>query len=174
MDEIGYEGLTIGGIAARAGVGKDTIYRWWPSKGLVVADAVLGPDTEPAFYTDPPPDTGDLVADMHGWVRQLARDYAEPAGAARVLAVTAAATEDPATAARLVERFTRPRQAAVVARLRAAAALGEVRADADLAAVADSLMATLFFWAISRRENFDLDTVGGLLEVLLAGLRPRP
>jgi AcrR family transcriptional regulator len=180
VDEVGYERLTIGGIAARAGVGKDTIYRWWPSKGLIVADAIL--DLEPAnddpdapaaaFFTEPPLNTGNLTADMQEWVRQLARDYVEGPGAARVRAVTAAATEDPVTAARLVERFTQPKQAAVVARLEAAAHLGEVRLDADLAAVADSIMATLFYWAISRREDFHLDTASGLVDVLLAGLRP--
>ena len=40
--ESGYEHLTIEGIARRAGVGKQTIYRWWSSKGDVIAEAILG------------------------------------------------------------------------------------------------------------------------------------
>ena len=41
VQEVGYAKLSIEGIAARAGVGKQTIYRWWPSKGAVLFDAFL-------------------------------------------------------------------------------------------------------------------------------------
>ncbi|MEV4089583.1 helix-turn-helix domain-containing protein, partial [Nonomuraea fuscirosea] len=59
VSEVGYAKLTIEAIAARAGVGKQTIYRWWPSKGAVVLDAFLalseaGPGRSMAL-----PDTGD-------------------------------------------------------------------------------------------------------------------
>ena len=36
--EVGYDGMSIEGIAGRAGVGKQTIYRWWPSKAALVLD----------------------------------------------------------------------------------------------------------------------------------------
>jgi AcrR family transcriptional regulator len=40
LTEVGYGALTIEGIAARAGVGKTTVYRWWPTKGALVIEAI--------------------------------------------------------------------------------------------------------------------------------------
>src|SRR5688572_3560572 len=64
LQEVGYAKLSIEGVAARAGVGKQTIYRWWPSKGAVLFDAFLmlseGAEGEPPVL----PDTGDLEADL--------------------------------------------------------------------------------------------------------------
>ena len=39
--EVGYAGLSIEGIAARSGTGKQTIYRWWPSKAAILGEALL-------------------------------------------------------------------------------------------------------------------------------------
>ncbi|CAM5684673.1 hypothetical protein SRIMM317S_03433 [Streptomyces rimosus subsp. rimosus] len=61
VGEVGYNKLTIEGIAARAGVGKQTIYRWWPSKAAVLLDAFTQ-DVE--GYEAGMPDTGDLAADL--------------------------------------------------------------------------------------------------------------
>ena len=58
--ELGYEKASIEGIARRAGVGKQTIYRWWPSKGAVVLEAL---DDSLATVVDFP-DSGDIVEDL--------------------------------------------------------------------------------------------------------------
>jgi AcrR family transcriptional regulator len=60
LDEQGYRALTIEAIAARAGVGKQTIYRWWPSKAEIILEAYT-------TYTDmlvPYPNTGSLRSDL--------------------------------------------------------------------------------------------------------------
>jgi len=171
LDEGGYERLTIGGIATRAGVGKDTIYRWWPSKAMIVANSVLEAEDDP-FFSDEPADTGHLAADLTAWLRRRAIDYiVDPTSAARIRAVTAAATEDEKTAILIYERFAHPQQQAVVNRLRRAAEVGEIHTNADFAAVADALLGTLFYWLIARRRDVEIDTVCRLLDVLLAGLR---
>jgi len=47
--ERGYDHLTMEGIAATAGVGKQTVYRWWPSKGAVIAECLEGAGYEVVF-----------------------------------------------------------------------------------------------------------------------------
>src|SRR6476469_5167331 len=58
--EEGYEGFAMERLAREAGVGKQTIYRWWPSKAAVVAEAV----GDRAQNTIPLPDTGTLLGDL--------------------------------------------------------------------------------------------------------------
>jgi AcrR family transcriptional regulator len=63
--ERGFDGVTVEGIAARAGVGKQTIYRWWPSKTDILLEALLE-DAEVGFEF---PDTGDPIADVRQFLR---------------------------------------------------------------------------------------------------------
>ena len=66
--EIGFAAVTIEGIAARAGVGKQTIYRWWSSKTDVLLDTFLDDAVEHLT----PQDTGDLGRDLRTHLRNLA------------------------------------------------------------------------------------------------------
>jgi AcrR family transcriptional regulator len=71
LREQSYGAITMDAIAARAGVGRQTIYRWWPNKAAVVLEAV-GDFTRSQV---PHPDTGtlegDLVAFLNGWMRGM-------------------------------------------------------------------------------------------------------
>lgn len=69
--EKGFDGVTVEGIAARAGVGKQTIYRWWPSKTDILLEALLE-DAEVGFAF---PNTGDPVADVKRFLRNAANFF---------------------------------------------------------------------------------------------------
>ena len=102
--QTGYDGLSIEGVAARAGVGKQTVYRWWPSKSALVTEAVL--EGRLAINGELPPDTGDLRNDLHTWLARQFEALADPYVLSLIRAVTAAAADDNAAGAALYERFT--------------------------------------------------------------------
>lgn len=77
--ERGFDGLSIEAVAARAGVGKQTIYRWWPTRPALVADVMLeDADTLLASVNH----SGDLAADLVRWVGKLFASLTTPRGSA--------------------------------------------------------------------------------------------
>src|SRR5438874_2409689 len=89
--EEGYARLSIEAIAARAGVGKQTIYRWWPSRGAVLLEAL---DREAAGWAAFP-DTGDLVADLRITIADVVRFQADPDLGPPMAGLIAEAQQDP-------------------------------------------------------------------------------
>jgi AcrR family transcriptional regulator len=76
--EVGYAGVTVEGIAARAGVGKQTIYRWWGSK----ADVLMDNYTADAMEELAPAETGQIDQELRDYLRKLAEFLTQaPAGA---------------------------------------------------------------------------------------------
>jgi len=97
--EKGFAQLTIEGIAQRAGVAKQTIYRWWPSKTDVLFDAFLLDAAEEIQI----PATGDMVEDWRGYLRSLARFLTSSDAGVVFRTLLAESQHDPALAARLRE-----------------------------------------------------------------------
>ncbi|MBF6296835.1 TetR/AcrR family transcriptional regulator [Nocardia amamiensis] len=133
--ELPYAKLTIEAIAARAGVGKQTIYRWWPSKGAVVFDAMLESDSGPAL-----PDTGDIAADLRGLLRGSIVALTDPGYESFLRAMYIEIQQDPELAATYRERLLLPQRAAIADRLAAAVDAGELRAGLDLELAIDLLL----------------------------------
>jgi AcrR family transcriptional regulator len=100
--ERGYDQLTIEGVAARAGVGKQTIYRWWGSKGALVAECLLEGRLIPDRLALP--DTGDVRADMRAWLLTVFKVIAEQPGL--FLSLIAAAAEHQEVGVRLRDSLT--------------------------------------------------------------------
>ncbi len=153
-------------IAARAGVGKQTVYRWWRSRSEVVAEAVLGGYIVPE--SPPPADTGDLAADLADWLGRNFQRLSEPATQAMIRGLTAAAADSDTDAERLYERLTGPTRQQLTERLGAGVAAGALRADADLGAMAESVIGALLFRVLTRRTATRADAEG-LIDLLLRG-----
>ncbi len=129
----GYAGLTMEGVAARAGTGKAPLYRRWSGRDDLVLDTVRhGISLHPA-----PPYSGDVRADLLNLLRRMAFGFDTPMGA--VLRTLLGETHrSPALLEALHEAVFDPRATELRALLRAAAADGEIRDD-----VVDTAAATL-------------------------------
>ncbi|ATL70638.1 TetR/AcrR family transcriptional regulator [Nocardia terpenica] len=171
IHEVPYAKLTIEAIAARAGVGKQTIYRWWPSKGAVVLDAMLERDSGPAGSALP--DSGDLRADLRLLLRGAAAALADTTESAFLRAMYVEIQQDPKIHHHYRERLLLPQRAALVARLRSAVDAGQVRADADLELAVDLLLGPLQYrWSLGLDGLTD-DYADAVLDAALTHLRPK-
>ncbi|MFF1460823.1 TetR/AcrR family transcriptional regulator [Streptomyces sp. NPDC058330] len=192
VGETGYARTTIEGIAARAGVGKQTIYRWWPSKAAVLMEAFLdlaarqsaeaaeaaGGEAAGAGAMDAAgtgiPDTGDLAADLKLVLRATVDELNDPVAAAPTRALTAEGIVDPALGAQFVEKLLDPQIQLYVTRLRAAQDAGEVRADIDPRTALELLIAPLTHRWLLRTLPLTHAYADEIVDYTLRGLSPRP
>lgn len=163
LDEVGYQHLTVEAVAARAGVGRTTVYRWWPTKSALVIEAIAA--TTPAARIGL---SGDSRRDLRTVLDRMAHTECGPATAETLAALAAEARRDPDTAARLAALLG-PRRAADSAVLMSAAANGDIPHDVDVALLLDVALGTLL-WRRLRGE-VPTDAVLDALTDLLVGSR---
>ncbi|WP_097944308.1 TetR/AcrR family transcriptional regulator [Streptomyces sp. ms115] len=185
VTEVGYRRTTIEGIAARAGVGKQTIYRWWPSKAAVLMDAFLdlagrsaegAGSGEDAPSDDVPqgiPDTGDLVADLKLVLRATVDELNDPVLEAPTRALTAEGIVDAKLGAAFVHKLLDPQLALYVTRLRAAQEAGDVRADVDPRIALELLIGPLMHRWLLRTLPLTHAYADEVVEYAVGGLAPR-
>ena len=162
-----YAELSMESVAARARVGKKTLYRRWSSKAPLVAEAVLQAYGGSGSF--PVADTGDIRDDLRSWLDEHAEFLAEPPNAALVRALIAAAAASPLDGAALYQQLSAPQHAGLMTRLRQAVDEGQIRTVTDLDAVADALIGTLLFHALTRVSTGAKAQFDGLLDALLDG-----
>ncbi|WP_218021292.1 TetR/AcrR family transcriptional regulator [Nocardia crassostreae] len=161
--EVGYAKLSIEGIAARAGVGKHTVYRRWPSKGALFLDALLSSIEEDLSY----PDTGDVVADLRTQMLSATNVLARPPYNTLYAALVGEAQHDPAIAKTLHERFIEPQARRTIDRLCSAQEKGQLPPDLDLEMALTVLYGPLYFIFLLTPETLSADHVNRLLDTVL-------
>jgi AcrR family transcriptional regulator len=148
--EVGYAKLTIEAIAARAGVGKQTIYRWWPSKGAVILEAF-----ERVAAEVPVPDTGEVAADVRTLLARVAELFADPDFGPHLGALIGEAQYDPHVQSALLERFIKPRRAPIVQRLKTAQQQGQLDPSVDPEALLEVTFGALHQRLLLRNAPLD-------------------
>ncbi|HEU4651012.1 MAG TPA: TetR/AcrR family transcriptional regulator [Croceibacterium sp.] len=169
LEERGLPGLTVEGIAARAGVGKPTIYRHWPNAQAVAMDAFLE-STE----ADPPGvGRGLALPALRRQLAAIAAAFASPAGRSTA-AMIAAAQNDSELAKVFRNRFIMTSRESGRALLCQGIAEGAVCADADLEVALDLIYAPLYFRLLIGHGPLDSGFTDALLDLALEGLHASP
>lgn len=139
LSELGYDRMTMDDIASRAKAGKAAIYRRWPSKAAVVAEAIA--HWRRGLGGAEPPNTGSLRGDIDALAAMIP-DFDEAAlSTIKVIVGTAtAAMHDPVLAAALDDLALAPPRQIVQVILDQAVARGEIPADRDLTVIPDALL----------------------------------
>jgi AcrR family transcriptional regulator len=140
LDEVGYQALTIGAVASRAGVHRPAVYRRWASKRHLVVDAVAS-----QMGVAPTPDTGDVRADLVAGIATLVRSLSGTALGRVLPALVADLANDADLAAEFRDRVFDPRRESTAITLRSAIARGDIRSDIDFDFVLDALAAPLYY-----------------------------
>lgn len=161
--ERGYDHLTVEGIAGEAGVGKQTIYRWWPSKGALVAECLLEGLLMPDRFL--PSDTGDLRADLTDWLDDVLQFIADERNEVLLRSLVAAAAENADVGRRLDESIFGG--SVLVARLEAAVEASDLRPDAPVQQVIEALVGALLFRVLTRAP-IEPGLAGRLVDAVLA------
>ncbi len=166
LAERGLAAMSIEEVAARAGVGKTTIYRRWPSKGLLALDAFVASFRE----EQPLPDTGtlrgDLLAALHAWVRAVTQT---PMGS-MLTGLIAEAQHDAELRGAWRDRVLEPLRSQHRIMLDRAIARGEIPPGVDRDVILD-----LFFGAAEHRLllghlPMSDDFIADVVDVILAGV----
>lgn len=165
LAEHGFGALTVEAIARRAGVAKQTIYRWWPSKVEILLDTLIE-DSEKSLPVPTEQVTADSIRGyLRGFARFLTRD---PAGKV-LLALIAQAQHDPDTAKSFHKRYLAPRRTQERDMLARAIDAGEISPELGPDATMDALVGPMVYRALTG-ASMPRGLVDTLVEDLL---RPR-
>lgn len=166
LGELGFSGLSIDGIAARAGVGKATIYRHWEGKAQLVIDA---------FQRSVPPmkepDTGSLRDDLAEVLGAVAEGLAHSPLARILPSLVDAAERDPELQ-RLYREFGAGRRAVLSRILERGRARGELAPDMDTDLAVDMLIGPILGRRLFTRQPLSGAFAVQLVDALLPAFRP--
>lgn len=171
LGETGYQGLRVDAVAARAQASKATLYRHWPTKAELVADAIRECKASDVGV----PDTGSLRCDLVEWFGRLAATIGGEEGP--ILAgLFMAMRNDPELAAQLrpMRESKIPHAAAICAR---AEGRGELRPGYDVGLIDEIVPAQLFMHCFAFGRPLDEPFIEHLVDDIILPLltrEPRP
>ncbi|WP_329586930.1 TetR/AcrR family transcriptional regulator [Kitasatospora sp. NBC_01250] len=156
--------VTIDAIARTAGVGKQTVYRWWPSKGAVLLDAL----SDRAAQHVAAPDTGVLHDDLQAFVATTFDAAQQDTTASALRTLVREAARDPHLA-ELMRGYTADRRSALRDLLDRGRERGQLPPDADLDLIVDQIYGLFWYRFILGHGPLDHTVAEQLATTLLHG-----
>jgi AcrR family transcriptional regulator len=168
VSEVGFGGLTVEGVAGRAGVGKATIYRRWPSKEalLIAAMTCLVLEIEP-------PDTGSLRTDIARGYADLANHINNSQVGRLLPQVVAEAAGNPELAV-LFHRFVHERREMARGVMKRAAARGELREGLDTELLIDMISGVIFYRRLVSGASIEPADGKLIVDMICTGIEATP
>ena len=164
LQKAGFAELTIEAIAAHAGVGKATVYRWWPNKGALVVDAFASVTKDDLHF----PDCGSVYKDVSLQMSQWLGVLRSPRGRI-VAAVIAGGQSDVELMEAFRARFLRPRRQEAYQTLRRGIERGELPHGLDLDLVLDILYGAIYMRFLIRHEDLNEGYISEVCRLVLDG-----
>ena len=169
--EQGYEGMSIEAVAARAGVGKATIYRRYAGKDALVAAALrtLNPMPEVAL-----PDTGSVRSDFRLLIERFAATTFGTILGPMIVRLLSAVITNPDLQPIFIENVIAPRQAAALAVIQRGVERGDLRHDLDIHRTLDMLVGAIIYRVLfggGPPENLP-ETIASYVDLLIEGAAP--
>jgi AcrR family transcriptional regulator len=165
----GYNRVTIEAIAAEAGAGKQTIYRWWKTKAALFLEVYEGLVAEADLGTG----KARLAVELRGLLLRLFRVHSAKPVRAILAGLLAEAPGDPAIAKAVSEVFVRRQRTILRPLLLLAQKRGEIRRAAEFNATADAISAALWFRLLLGQGPLNRRFAERLTAQLLSGIAAR-
>jgi len=166
--EGGFPELSIEAIAADANVGKTTVYRWWPTKAALVADAFFASAEEELQF----PNTGSVQRDMSLQMRRVIRIFRSDRGKV-VAALLAGGQSDPELLEAFRERFLWPKRRQAYQTLQRGIDRGDLPPDSDLDLILDSLYGPIYMRFLIRHDKLNEGFADEICGLVLDGVKRR-
>jgi AcrR family transcriptional regulator len=165
LNEVGFIDLTIEGVAARAEVGKPTIYRRWQTKAALAMDAFLAAvNPEIAF-----PDTGLVIEDFREQMYKIVKLMNSPRGEVLASVIGCGQSSEELIAA-FRDNWLTPRREDAKRIFQQGVERGELKEGIDAEVAIDALYSPLFYRLLLKHQPLTNNFVDELLDLVMKGL----
>lgn len=165
LEKSGYSTLTIEAIAAHAGVGKATIYRWWANKSFLVFDAFLMSTETHIYFLEKTSIRENFRQQLHTLANILNGTLGRT-----MIALVAESGEDSELAKAFYTNYLNPRREDAKMILERAIAQGEIQSTINIDVASDMLYGPIYFRILIYKKKVDAEFIDTLVDQVMKGI----